>query len=158
MEKDPWSAFLDFLQSIMVPDWNALISMLPFFLILGVVGPILSLMLLMQLWYLFHRRRGRVRRVEEEPTSAPLDADGLPSYPSNVPFCEQHAVIYPASTRNCEIDRAELSVRCPVDQTTRPASQELCRVCGTRYVLGASQTGLAIRRQGRPPEGGAAVA
>ncbi|MBA2275436.1 MAG: hypothetical protein H0W00_01895, partial [Chloroflexi bacterium] len=64
MEQDPFSAFLDFLQSIMVPDWNALISMLPLFLILGVVGPILSIMMLMQLWYLFHRRRGHVRRVE----------------------------------------------------------------------------------------------
>jgi len=49
-------------------------------------------------------------------------------------------------------------VRCPIDQTTRPASQELCRVCGTRYVLGASRTGLTVRRSGRPPEGGAAVA
>ncbi|MDQ3493848.1 MAG: hypothetical protein M3452_11415 [Chloroflexota bacterium] len=150
--------FLDFLQSIMVPDWNALISMLPLFLILGVVGPILSIMMLMQLWYLIHRRRGRVRRVEEEPTLAPLDAAGAAIYPPNVPFCEQHGVIYPTSARSCEIDRAELSVRCPVDQTTRAASQELCRVCGTRYVLGASQTGLTVRRQGSPPEGGAAVA
>jgi hypothetical protein len=155
---DPLDAFLDFLQSIMVPDWNALISMLPLFLILGVVGPILSIMTLMQLWNVLHRRRGRVRRVEEEPASASLDADGTPVYPANVPFCEEHAVIYPAGARNCEIDRAELSVRCPIDQTTRPASLELCRVCGTRYVLGASRTGLTIRRNGRPPEGGAAVA
>jgi len=158
VEQDPWSAFLDLLQSIMVPDWNALISLLPFFVILGVIGPILSIMMLMQLWYLLHRRRGRVRRVEEEPVSAPLDADGTPAFPPNAPFCEEHAVIYPAGARSCEIDRAELSVRCPIDQTTRPASQELCRVCGTRYVLGASRTGLTVRRSGRPPEGGAAVA
>ena len=150
--------FLDFLQSIMVPDWNALISMLPFFLILGVVGPILTIMMLMQLWYLIHRRRGQVRKVEQEPASAPLDTAGAPIYPPNVPFCEEHGVIYPPDARSCEIDRAELAVRCPVDQTTRLASQELCRVCGTRYVLGASQGGLTVRRRGSPPEGGAAVA
>ncbi len=158
MEQDPFSAFLDFLQSIMVPDWNALISMLPLFLILGVVGPILSIMMLMQLWYLFHRRRGRVRRVEDEPIAAPLDTDGTPVFPPNVPFCEEHAVIYPAGQRRCEVDRAELSVRCPIDQTTRFASQDLCRVCGTRYGLGAASTGLTIRHGGRPPTGGAAVA
>lgn len=149
---------LDFLQSIMVPDWNAVISMLPFFLVLGVVGPILSIMMLMQLWYLIHRRRGRVRRVEEEPTSAPLDAGGAPIFPPNVPFCEEHGLLYPPGVKNCEIDRAALAVRCPVDQTTRLASQELCRVCGTRYVLGGSQGGLTVRRRGNPPEGGAAVA
>ena len=157
-EADAGNGFLDLLQSVMVPDWNALISLLPFFLILGVVGPILTLMVLMQLWYLLHRRRGRVRRVDEEPVAAALGVEGTPIFPPNVPFCEEHAVIYPAGTRSCEVDRAELTVRCPVDETTRPASQELCRVCGTRYVLGAARTGVTIRRRGRPPEGGAAVA
>ncbi len=158
MEQDEGQGFLDLLRSVIVPDWDALISMLPLFLILGVVGPILTLMMIMQLWYVLHRRRGRVRKVDAEPVSASLSVNGTPVFPPNVPFCEEHAVIYPADARTCEIDRAELSVRCPIDDTTRLASQELCRVCGTRYVLGAERTGLTITRRGRPPEGGAAVA
>jgi hypothetical protein len=51
-----------------------------------------------------------------------------------------------------------LYVRCPVDDMTRVASQDLCRVCGTRYQLGAALSPVVVQRSGRPPEGGAAVA
>ncbi len=155
---DPWTSFLEWLQTLIVPEWDSVIAMLPLLLILGVVGPILSLVVLMNLWYLWHRRRGRVRVAEVEPVPAPIGADGEPLFPPNVPFCQEHAVLYPPSARECEIDRTELTVRCPVDSTTRPASQQLCRACGTRYVLGASRGPLVVRRTGRPPEGGAAVA
>jgi len=155
---DPWTSFLEWLQTFLVPEWDSIIAMLPLLLLLGVVGPILTLMMLMQVWYLMHRRRGRVRIAEAEAIPAPLGADGEPVFPPNVPFCEEHAVIYPPASRNCEIDRAELTVRCPVDSTARPASQQVCRACGTRYVLGASRTPIVVRRTGRPPEGGAAVA
>jgi hypothetical protein len=155
---DPWTSFLDWLQSLIVPDWNALIQMLPLLVILGLVGPILSLMMLMQLRYLMHRRRGRVRFDEPEPIPAQLANDGEPIFPANVPFCEAHAVLYPGKVSRCEIDGVELSVRCPVDGTVRPATQQVCRACGTRYVLGASQAPQRVRHAGRPPEGGAAVA
>jgi len=93
-----------------------------------------------------------------EPVSAPVGANGLPMFPPNVPFCEEHAVIYPPGARSCELDGGELTVRCPVDDASRPASQQLCRACGTKYVLGAATTAMTIRRSGSPPEGGAAVA
>lgn len=155
---DPWTSFLDWLQTLIVPEWNSLIAMLPLLLLLGVVGPILSLIVLMNLSYLWHRRRGRVRTADVEPVSAPVGPDGEPVFPPNVPYCLGHAVLYPGSARECAVDRAELTVRCPVDSTTRPASQQTCRACGTRYVLGASRAPLVVRRTGRPPEGGAAVA
>ena len=158
MPTDPWTSFLDWLQTLIVPDWNAVISIVPLLLLLGVVGPILSLMMLMQLRYVMHRKPGRVRIAEAAAVPAERGPDGEAIYPHNVPFCEEHAVLYPVNARACEIDRGELSVRCPIDSTTRPASQELCRACGTRYVLGASQTPLVVRRTGRPPEGGAAIA
>lgn len=158
MSSDPWTTFLDWLQSVIVPEWGELIDMLPLFVMLGLVGPIISLIVLMRLRYLFRRRRGRVRFAEAEPVSAPLDADGRSVFPPNVPFCEEHSVIYPSNGRRCEIDGAELAVVCPVDDAVRPASQQLCRACGTRYVLGASDTPLMVRRTGRPPTGGAAVA
>lgn len=155
---DPWTAILDFLQTMIVPNWGELISMLPFFLLLGVVGPILTLLLLLWLWYATHRKRGRVKVVEREAQPALRDANGNPVFPPNVPFCEEHRLLFPASRSTCELDGDELSVVCPVDHTTRPASQQLCRACGTRYVLGAASSALTVRRIGHPPEGGAAVA
>lgn len=155
---DPWTAILNFLQTMIVPNWGQLISMLPFFVILGVVGPIISLVAFMWFWHAIHRKSGHVKVVESEAQPAKLDAGGNPIYPPNVPFCEDHALIYPSSRTSCEIDGTELYVICPVDHTTRPASQQLCRVCGTRYVLGAASTALTVRRTGQPPEGGAAIA
>ena len=49
---DPWTAFLEWLQTILIPDWNGLIQLLPILLILGVVGPGLSLLALY--WLLRH--------------------------------------------------------------------------------------------------------
>jgi len=155
---DPWTAFLNFLQTVVSPNWGELISMLPLFLLLGVVGPILSLIMLLWVWHFLHGRKGRVRIAEPEAMPAQLDAKGQPIYAPNVPYCEAHALIYPAAATTCEVDGDELSVSCPVDHTVRVASQQVCRACGTRYVLGASRTALTVRRTGRPPEGGAAVA
>jgi hypothetical protein len=36
---DPWTAFLNWLSTILIPDWNGLIGLLPILLIIGVVGP-----------------------------------------------------------------------------------------------------------------------
>lgn len=156
---DPWTAFLDFLQTILVPNWGELITMLPFFLLLGAVGPVLTLLLLYHLYHFVKRRSGRVRIEEPVPVAALLDAtSGEYVFPANVPFCARHGLIYPPHETSCEIDKEELSVRCPVDDIVRTARQQTCRACGTRYELGASRTALTIRRTGRPPEGGAAVA
>ena len=89
---------------------------------------------------------------------AQRDEDGRAIFPPNVPFCAQHELIYPASARSCDVDGGELLVRCPIDDNTRVASQQLCRVCGTRYQLGASVAPVTVRRRGHPPEGGAAIA
>ena len=155
---DPWTAFLTWLSTVIVPNWGQLISMLPLFLILGVVGPILSLVTFMWFWHRLHRRRGHVRVAEPDVVAALRDASGVPQFPPNTPFCEAHALIYPASRTRCEVDGDELRVSCPVDHTVRAASQQVCSVCGTRYVLAAAKTSLTVRRSGRPPEGGAAVA
>jgi hypothetical protein len=158
-QPDPWTTFLDWLTTIVVPDWGELISMLPLFVVLGVVGPGLTLLMLMQLHHVFTRQRGRVRTTEElQPAPAERDAAGDPIFPPNVPFCPRHALIFAAASTTCHLDGDELTVRCPVDGVSRSARQQVCRSCGTRYVLGASQTALTVRRQGHPPEGGAAVA
>jgi hypothetical protein len=155
---DPWTAFLDWLTTVIVPDWTELVSMLPFFLALGVVGPILSLIMLMWTRHLFKRRRSHVQLAIPDVVAAPRDVRGEPAFPANAPFCQEHTLIYPPSRVTCEVDGANLSVRCPVDGTVRPASLQTCSACGTRYLLGASKAPALVQRTGRPPEGGAAVA
>ncbi len=155
---DPWTAFLEWLQTILVPDWSGLIQLLPILLILGVVGPGLSLLALYWIYVYATNRRGKVRWDEPTAEVAPRGEDGLPIYPPNVPYCPTHALIYPATYTECEIDREELSVRCPVDETVRVAGQQLCRTCGTQYKLGASLAPVVVQRRGQPPAGGAAIA
>lgn len=155
---DPWTDILTFLQTVIVPNWGELINMLPFFFLVGVIGPIITIILLLQVWYFLHRRRGHVRRSEPQPTAAAHDASGAPIYPPNVPFCERHELLFPPDMTACTVDGDELTVKCPVDSTARVASDQTCRACGTRYVLGATETPLTIRRTGQPPAGGAAVA
>jgi hypothetical protein len=155
---DPWTAFLDWLETVMVPDWTALIGLLPVFIVLGVLGPGLSLLVLYHLYHRFTRRKGRVRLAEIDARPAERDEAGEPIFPPNVPFCPTHALVHPPQDRSCAVDGEELSVLCPIDRAPRPASQQTCRTCGTKYVLGASNVALTVRRSGRPPEGGAAVA
>ena len=177
---DPWTDILTFLQTVIVPNWGELINMLPFFFLIGVVGPIITLIILLQGWYFLHRRRGHVHRVEPQPVPATRDAAGLPVFPPNVPFCEvhelpvpvwssidlfavavaltTHALLFPPKDTACTVDGAELTVKCPVDGTSRTASDRLCRSCGTEYRLGATESALTIRQAGQPPAGGAAVA
>lgn len=155
---DPWSAFLSWLSTILIPDWNGLIALLPILVILGVTGPGLSLLLLYWMYHFVIDRRGKVRHAEREPEPAPVGADGTPDYPANTPYCPTHQLLYPAKWHKCDVDGEELLVRCPIDDTTRAASQSLCRVCGTRYELGASLSPVVVSRKGQPPEGGAAIA
>jgi hypothetical protein len=153
-----WTDFLGLLQKIIIPDWSDVINALPILFVLGLLGPILTLLGLLWLRYRFTRRTGRVRLADPAPVPAERDEDGYLIVPPSTPFCARDGLLYPPNATRCESCREELVVRCPVDSTTRTARQQVCRACGTRYVLGASTTAVAVRRSGGPPEGGAAVA
>lgn len=158
MSPDPWSAFLDWLTTVLVPSWGELIALLPYALFLFLVGPILTLLAAMWLWHLVTRRRGRVQRSEAEPTPAPRARDGSAVFPPNVPYCEEHELVYPPRTRRCGVDGANLLVACPVDGTVRAADIETCSACGTRFKLGATASPIVVTATDGPPEGGAAIA
>ena len=158
MSPDPWSAFLDWLTTVLVPDWGELIALLPYVLVGTIVGPILTLLALMWGWHLVTRRRGRVRHAEVQARPASRGHDGLASFPPNVPYCEEHALIYPPRARHCEIDGAGLVVACPVDGTSRAAEIETCSACGTTFKLGATAGASVVASSGGPPQGGAAIA
>lgn len=158
MASDPWTSFLDWLTTVLVPNWGELIGLLPYLLIIGVIGPLLTIVALLWVWYLLHRTRGRVQHQEAQAIAAPRGDDGEPRFAPNVPYCEVHGLLYPPRATQCEIDRADLLVTCPVDGTARSASIQVCPGCGTRFVLGATSSPLVVISQGGPPEGGAAVA
>jgi hypothetical protein len=154
-----FQGFLDLLTKLFLPDWHDLITnWLPILLVVGVLGPILTLMLLYTAYQLIKAPRFRVRVADVEPEPVPRDYAGLAVIPPNVPYCSLDGLVYPPRSTRCSVCGDELSVRCPVDQTLRPVSQQTCSACGTRYVLGASDTALTVRRQGSPPPCGAAVA
>ena len=155
---DPWTAFLQWLQTIIIPDWGGLIALLPVLLILGVIGPVLTLLALYWVYVFATTRRGKVRVDDPQPVTAAQLADGVYDYPANAPYCQTHHLIYPATMRECPIDGDELLVRCPIDSSVRVASQQLCRTCGTRYQLGAALAPVVVSRGSAPPAGGAAVA
>lgn len=155
---DPGAAILDALSIVIIPDWNILIALLPVALLLGLLGPILTLLALGWFIHLARRKTGRARIAEAGPVPYSLDAAGMPLVPANRPYCPRDRLLYPGGATVCIVCRDELTVRCPVDDTTRTARQQLCRACGTRYVLGASETAITVQRRGGPPEGGAAVA
>lgn len=157
MSSDPWTTFLDWLTTVLVPSWGELIALLPVVVVATLVGPILTLLLLMWGWHALTRRRGRIRRAEIQPTPAPHE-DGRPVFPPNTPYCEAHGLVYPPRARTCDIDRADLSVRCPVDGNVRVADISTCPGCGTKYTLGATAGPLHVVVTEGPPEGGAAIA
>lgn len=157
-QTDAWTKFLEWLATILIPDWNGLILLMPILLIIGLTGPLLSLLALYWVYHFFIDRGGRVRTAELEPAPADRRADGTPIFPPNTPYCIEHELIHPATARTCDVDGAELTVRCPVDDTVRTAGEQLCRVCGTRYQLGASLAPVVVKSGRRPPEGGAAIA
>ena len=158
MSPDPWTSFLDWLTTVLVPSWGELISLLPVVIVGMIIGPILTIIAAMWGWYLLKRRRGHVNREELQPTPALISAEGATVFPPNVPYCEVHALVYPPHAKLCNIDRANLSVSCPVDGTVRVAEIDTCSGCGTKYTLGASSGPVAVTSTGGPPQGGAAIA
>lgn len=148
------------LSSIFIlPDWNDVIRhMLPAAIVLMVLGPIITLLVLYWLYQWLHMPRFRVRPAELGPVPVPRDEAGLPLVPASVPYCSFDGLLYPGRVTRCSECRQELTVRCPIDDTLRPATEQTCTACGTRYVLGASDTSIAVQRRSGPPAGGQAVA
>ncbi|MDQ2965128.1 MAG: hypothetical protein M3R57_04715 [Chloroflexota bacterium] len=149
-----WQTFLDFLSMFVIPDWGALVGLLPVFLLLGVIGPLLSLGLL--IWFIYFVRKPRAPLASEpEAMAAPIGADGKPMIPRGEPFCYRDGLIYPANARRCDVCGDELSVRCPKCDVGRPASISTCGNCGLVLKV-RPQTHVV--RPSQPPPGGAAVA
>lgn len=149
-----WNGLLHVTSLFVLPDWGALINLLPVFLVIGVIGPLLSIGVLV--WLIYFLRKPRVPLPEPAgPVPARLDAAGQPIIPRGEPFCYRDGLIYPPNTTRCETCGDELAVRCPKCDVTRSAAIDTCGNCG--LVLKVRPQAL-IPRRAQPPKGGAAVA
>ncbi len=149
-----WSQLLDLLSKIIVPDWGSVIGLLPLLLLVGVVGPLLSLVALVWFVYIVRAPRPKIT-FEEGPRPAPLDAEGRPVFPPGEPYCTRDGLVYPPGTTRCGACRDDLGVRCPMCGIARSASLTTCGNCG--LVLKVEPRARALRPAG-PPPGGAAIA
>ncbi len=145
---------LDLLTPIIIPDWSALVGLLPILLLIGVVGPIVTMLVLGWFIYGVRRPRSRVRYVDPQPGSAQL-VDGVPRYPSGEPYCPVDQLVYPFGATRCDRCGRDLAVRCPKCDTGREAKVDTCGTCGLVLKI---EPRLRQLQPAGPPPGGAAAA
>ena len=82
-----WTQLLDLLSKIIIPDWTSVVGLLPILIVLGVVGPIFTILMLFWLWYFVTKPRRAVVQLAEGPYPAPIGSDGYPIFPPGEPYC-----------------------------------------------------------------------
>ena len=150
-----WSTILQTIALFVIPDWNAIIGLLPILIFLGIVGPLMTLLPLGIIAYQIRKPRVKVDFVEG-PQLAQIDADGQPIFPPGLPHCRRDALIYPSGTVRCDRCHDELAVICPMCGLGRPAIIDTCTNCG--LVLKVNPRAVAVRTTSGPRPGGAAAA
>ena len=148
-----WNAFINFTSGYVIPDWSALVAMLPILLLIGVLGPILTILALFWFRYLVKRPRAK-RNFAEVRRPAPLDEAGSPVFPVGEPYSIREAVVYePGATRS---DAGEdLVVACPKCRLVRLATESTCGNCGLTFTL--QPTTRSLKPAGPRPGGRAAA-
>ncbi len=148
-----WTNLLKFSETFVTPDWGQLIGLLPILLLIGVVGPLLTLLVLA--WLRYGVVRPRVRVAFADPRRAALlDGAGNPVFPVGEPYSPGEGVIYePGMTRSPSGEN--LVVACPKCSLVRPAADASCGNCGLSFTLAPTTRSL---RPAGPPPGGAAAA
>ena len=145
---------LTFLTPIVTPDWGALVSLLPVLLLIGVVGPILTLLVLGWFIYVVRRPRNRIPYRPPEPRPAAI-VDGVAVYPAGEPYCLHDQLILPFGATTCPTCGRELAVRCPKCGVGRAAYVDTCANCGLVLKL---EPRAVLLQPAAPPPGGAAAA
>ena len=148
-----WTEFLQFSSQFVTPDWGKLIGIIPILLVIGVVGPILTILALAWLRYGVVRPR-RKASFADLRRAAPLDADGNPVFPAGEPYSVAEQMIYePGATLSAS--GQPLVVACPKCGLVRNDVRETCGNCGLSFTIKpvTRSSGAASR-----PSGGAAAA
>lgn len=150
-----WTSILDILSGFVLPDWGALIGLLPIFIFLGVVGPLLTFTLLGIVVYQARRPRTSVAFVEG-PRRAEIGADGEPVFATGLPYCRRDALVFASGTLRCDRCNDDLAVICPMCGLGRTALIDTCTDCG--LVLKVKPRAVTVHTASGPKPGGAAVA
>jgi len=150
-----WSGLIELTSRFVIPDWGGLINLLPIFLLIGVIGPIVTLLVV--LWIVYVVRAPRVSVIPPDAAARPaaLGADAKPVFPAGEPYCYRDGLIYPYGAKRCDECGDALSVACPKCDVRREARTDACPNCG--LVLKVEPRAVALRPAG-PPSGGAAAA
>jgi hypothetical protein len=140
-------------EAFIVPNWGELIGLLPVFLLLFVVGPLLTLLLLFWVRYAVLKPRAKVAYADPR-RAAPLDAAGNPVFPVGEPYSPREGVIYESGMTRSSSGET-LVVACPKCSLVRPAVDDTCGNCGLSFTL--TPTTRSLRPAGPPPNGRAAA-
>jgi hypothetical protein len=148
-----WNGLIAFTGQFVVPDWGSLVNLMPLFLVVGVVGPIVTLLILF--WLRYWIVKPRVRAGFADPRRpATIGADGQPVFPAGEPYSLSERMIYePGATRS--VSGEELLVACPKCGLVRSASVETCGNCGLSFTITPPTRSI---RPAAPPPGGRAAA
>ena len=150
-----WHQLLEFATQFIIPEWPDLIGLLPLLLAIGLIGPLLTIAVLVWFIYIVRRPRTSVAYLEGA-RRAEIGAEGQPIFPTAEPYCHRDGLIYPAGMTRCDECRDDLAMRCPKCSVGRAATIAVCGNCGLKINVKA-RLQTAPRVVG-PPPGGAAVA
>lgn len=148
-----WDRTLELITPFIIPDWNELIGLIPLLLVIGVLGPILSLLILG--WLIYVVRAPRAKVDFDVAARKARFVNGRPEYPAGEPYCPADQLIYPFGAVTCDVDKRDLLVTCPKCGSGRKAHISTCGNCG--LVLKIENRARALAPAG-PPPGGAAAA
>jgi hypothetical protein len=148
-----WNGLLQLTAVFVTPDWKDPVSWLPLLLLVGVVGPLITLMAVGWMRYGLLRPKPRTTFADLR-RPAPRDADGHPVYPTGEPYSPSEQMIYePGATRSAGGE--DLVVACPKCGLVRSTVLDTCGNCGLAFTL--KPTTRSLKAAG-PPPGGAAAA
>jgi hypothetical protein len=150
-----WTTILDFASIFVMPDWGAIIGLLPILIFFGVVAPFVTFVILGTLIYQVRKPRAKVEIVEG-PRLAPIAADGEPVFQPGLPHCRRDAFIFASGTLRCDRCGDDLAVICPMCGLGRSALIDTCTDCG--LVLKVRPSAVVVHSTPGPRPGGAAVA
>ncbi len=148
-----WTSFIEFTSQFVIPDWGELIGLLPVFLIIGVVGPLLTIIILFWIRYWILKPRVSAGYADTRRLAA-IGDDGQPVFPAGEPYSLSERMIYESGATRSE-SGDELLVACPKCGLVRSAAIDTCGNCGLSFTI--TPPTRTIRPAAPPPGGRAAV-
>jgi hypothetical protein len=148
-----WSNFIEATSAFVIPDWGQLIGLLPVLLIIGVVGPLLTIIMLFWLRYWILKPRVSAGYADTRRLAA-IGDDGQPIFPAGEPYSLRERMIYESGATRSESGE-ELLVACPKGGLVRSAAVDTCGNCGLSFTI--TPPTRTIRPAAPPPGGRAAV-